>query len=489
MPAPSVDPLPDFTRVSWADEKLASTWAPRVAAVSEMVQELQWLSVVEGVRSSALLKQVSASSWPEVRGRARKLGLIAMPLSVSGVAGSYSTTAVPLEEGRPVGLEVALFKAPSLARLWMDYAGNSDREGKLLGYPQCCRRFFEETWGTYLDTTWQMAERGGTVDGRTATVEGSLASVMLRWVGVRLVQHLPCSFSCDYSKRIAEDMLRLARDRFPGAARHAEEMLEWDTEWSALHGIAIIRTPAFRVAARTGWTAERWTVRKRGSRPSGGAVGVPFKGSQGASEGHSRVVSIGQGGEKASCGQPGPPGGTSGATRECVLNGFSTPEAMREAHRDVLRALEGVDEGLRGPVVDLGCGTGVLATRAAERLGGASVAGCDTNPHAIYHAREKPGRWEVRDLFEFSSLPPSGLVIFMPGRVVERGVESEAVAALRGRLRGRILLVYCYGDWRRSGGLTRLCNQAFGGSGWRILAGPHSGEAAESALIRLEGPP
>jgi hypothetical protein len=59
------------------------------------------------------------------------------------------------------------------------------------------------------------------------------------------------------------------------------ELLDWPVEWSALHGIAEIRTPVVKIATRTDPTPERYVVRWMGkSFPADGARGLMFPYSQ-----------------------------------------------------------------------------------------------------------------------------------------------------------------------------------------------------------------
>ena len=55
------------------------------------------------------------------------------------------------------------------------------------------------------------------------------------------------------------------------------EILGWPLEWSALHGIAEIKTPVLRASARTDATPRKYVVRWEGeSYPEGGASGLRF---------------------------------------------------------------------------------------------------------------------------------------------------------------------------------------------------------------------
>jgi hypothetical protein len=104
------------------------------------------------------------------------------------------------------------------------------------------------------------------------------ANILLRWLGVRGVPHLPCSFSCEASQRLGERFFDLAlRLGFEPEARDLREMLEWPAEWSVLHGIATIKTPVLTIVASSDATAEKHVVRRMGSRyPADGAHGLGF---------------------------------------------------------------------------------------------------------------------------------------------------------------------------------------------------------------------
>jgi hypothetical protein len=56
-----------------------------------------------------------------------------------------------------------------------------------------------------------------------------------------------------------------------------DEIFAWPVEWSALHGIAEIKTPILKVSASTDATAGKYVVRWHGSRyPKEGANGLGF---------------------------------------------------------------------------------------------------------------------------------------------------------------------------------------------------------------------
>jgi hypothetical protein len=82
---------------------------------------------------------------------------------------------------------------------------------------------------------------------------------------MKLVTHLPCSFNCAHSKRIALENLGLATKYGFGEEYHQLcEMLSWDTTWTAQLGTATIDTPAFVINTVTDITTEKYVVHKKG---------------------------------------------------------------------------------------------------------------------------------------------------------------------------------------------------------------------------------
>ncbi len=89
-----------------------------------------------------------------------------------------------------------------------------DALGSLLGYPECCRRFFEQVWVKQRlpDTTWAMAANTITPAGAVVVIKASetrLANLLWRWLGVHAVTHLPCRFDCSPSVQLGEQLLHV----------------------------------------------------------------------------------------------------------------------------------------------------------------------------------------------------------------------------------------------------------------------------------------
>jgi hypothetical protein len=434
--------LPEFTRVSWVDDDVRNTWEPRLARVNAAWRQLEWASVAVGLRPCALL-WLSPSDRDGNIEQWRRYRLSALSLDGFSESSGLTITVV----GRRLD-DVHEFR-----KAWQGQ--DHDAVGGLLGYPRCCRRMFASFWVTgATDPTWAAAcaTEGVKRSGRTAIVSGNdNANFLWRWLGVRAVPHLPCSFACIETAQIGERMLDIGR-----AAGFAQEMawlcecLTWPIEYSALHGIAEIKTPILRVATRTDATAEKYIVRLAGNGfPQDGARGLHFP---------YRVptqVTIRR--KKADDEQDTP---TSAAKAEWYFkeNGFTSLEAMTNAHRPLIELACRTLREQTGNILDLGSGNGALLSAICARCAPITPFGVEINSAAVKHApgvlhslakiQASVGEIRQGDLFDANTWRDRDyvLAILMLGRLTERQeIAKEFLRTLSHHC--RTLLVYLYPDW------------------------------------------
>jgi SAM-dependent methyltransferase len=233
----------------------------------------------------------------------------------------------------------------------------------------------------------------------------------------------------------------------PGRLGWIEEILSWPVEWTALHGIAEIKTPVLKVVTRTDATAERYVVRRPGaSWPREGSTGVrfPFQTPERALVSDSAGFHRGLEHPITLTRKPAQP---EWYHRD---NGFSTRHGMDRAHDPLVSvAREVLDDGARA-VLDLGCGNGVLLSKivAGEAL---VPYGVDFSASSIAHARElQPAfgpNFAHGDLFDTAMWADArryALALLMIGRLLEvPGPKAQhVVAALRTRCDNIVLYVY-----------------------------------------------
>lgn len=450
--------LPDFTRIAWTSDATRKVWEPRIERIGRAWYELGWQSVALGMRA-CFVASLSADDYLRESARWIERGLVSIPLRLYGRCDqSYSTTPEPPKPGEPVGFRVAVGNPAALKeyqRAWS--LRDHDKMGELLGYPACCRSFFNEVWieSQCLDTTWPMASNGRSTksDGLTLVVGGRPeTNILLRWMNVRAVNHLPCSFECDASVEVAQAYLSAARRcGFEKEMDWTAEMLSWPVEWSALHGIAEIKTPVARVSSRTDATANKYVVRREThSYPEQGAHGLrfPYRPPDRLLVSDSPAFRRAMASPLVSIGNASPP--------EWVHqdNGFSSRSAMDQAHEPLIALASKHLTSAAGSVLDLGCGNGELLRKLSVRCPGFRSVGIDTNDRALEHARqtfhERPGSFIAGNLFKtdlWLEHGPYELAFLMVGRLLEVPPPQAEMLLKSLREHSRHILLYAYSGY------------------------------------------
>ncbi|MGI8903283.1 MAG: class I SAM-dependent methyltransferase [Solirubrobacteraceae bacterium] len=461
--------LHDFTRVAWVSDPARVIWAPRLARISTAWAEIEWRSVLAGVRSCAVT-MASPEEFLTQGARWAEAGLGALPVEMVGVSGQpYSATSTPLEAGRPFQFRFVLGKPETLASFktaWDD--GDQATIGALLGYPTCCSEFFRRVWvdEAMVDTTWPMAAANGrTTEEGTVEVDGpAQANILWRWMGLRAVPHLPCRFDCPATVEFADRLLVVGREAgFDEEMDWLLEVLSWPAQWSALHGIGEVKTPVLKLVTRTDATSRPYVVRRRGNAyPAEGAQGLAFP----LRPPRKRRLTESRGfrrGLQHAVRTPQP-------SWYATDNGFSSVVAMDEAHRPIVKLAASALAGHAGRVVDFGCGNGALLEKLRAATPDVIPFGIDTDPVRVEHARllqpDFRSHFLVGDLLDADWALGApwrdrfALGILMPGRLLEAG--PERAQAIRERLRSSCdrVLVYAYKEWSATRSLSELTSQA-----------------------------
>ena len=425
--------LPERTRVQWVSGKTRDAWEPRLAATVEALHDMEVKSVAAGMRRACILP-IDPYDLPAKAAELLAMGIGVLPLHRAGDA---VISINPPADDEPWNYLVLAYREVNVATL-------DDRTiGELLGYPQCCIDFFCRTWSGqgYIDTTWPMAI--GTpswreVAPRTIELEPyPQCNILGRWYGLKPVPHLPCSFRCEATKKMGEEWAEFGRSLgYEAEMDTLAEMSSWPVEWSALHGMAEIKTPVLRVMATTDATGDKYVVRVKGERyPDEGATGLSFPWERQTGNVQSRGRAF------RSMHTP--------EVREkwyYADNQFNSYKAQQECHRALIDAIRECAAKVAPrllSVCDLGCGNGALLLEASEEIeAGLTVHGCDADPDKIAHARilhKGTGSWTVANVADYP-LGDYDLILHMPGHT-----DASHCATLARH--ARFVALYCYPDW------------------------------------------
>jgi SAM-dependent methyltransferase len=376
--------IPDFNRCSWVSDAARQVWEPRIKRISHAWQRVEMQSVIAGVRRAALI-----SVWPdqrtELEAELARMGFVAEELSRSRAEKIYSNSLKVPQAGELYTLRLAIGKADAVRRLSRAYLiKDAVAIGSEFGYPECCAAFFDRYWNReqLKDTTWPMAVRTTSASVSTASrveCQGSeYANILWRWSGVRAVPHLPCSFDCADTVQLGQKMIGIGRDL--GLCSEMDDLLailSWPVYWSALHGIAEIKTPIFKQVVNTDATPFKYSVLRRGTEyPSEGPAGTGFPFAQ---------FEIGKNST------PGALTKISSAERPPAhtfqRNGFKSVMAMDKAHQTLVSASRQILGSAGGNVIDMGCGDGTLLHKIAALADNLVPYGVDLDSKVVAAAR------------------------------------------------------------------------------------------------------
>jgi hypothetical protein len=253
------------------------------------------------------------------------------------------------------------------------------------------------------------------------------------------VPHLPCSLTCEATAAFGEQFRKLLMRDYPREASWMDELLDSPIEWSAYHGIGEIKHPLFKVSVKTDPTAERIVVQRQ-------SVAYPERGERGNEFPYVRHVP-----KKAT-------------TSELKLvrptmwtdNGFTSHEEMTRAHALISKFVTSNTPSTE-PMLDLGCGNGLLVSRLSELAEGVEIdegrAKRAVPNVTVHHMAIQEFVKQNTNLY--------GVVMLMPGRLLEMTPEDAHDVRMWLVEHAHWVVVYAYGDWlTKFEGLPNLCIEA-----------------------------
>lgn len=243
VPAPDHFTLPRFVRRAFVGESQRGVWQPRMEAVLAAAPELALAATAADVVPASLVT-VRAAQVLTLHNSAARRGLHTRVLGTTGRQQQWHRVALG-----------AASVVDTIEGAWR--RGDATSVDAALGMPSCCR-----SAATSL-------REAGTIDP-VATMAGANAvgspatNILLRPLGIDLLGYAPCSFDCAASRARGEGILAAGHAAGIEAVVWLEEILGWPMEWSALHGIAEVRTAIVKLAYATDYTASKLTLQYRG---------------------------------------------------------------------------------------------------------------------------------------------------------------------------------------------------------------------------------
>jgi hypothetical protein len=330
----------EFVRLNWVSKTAEELWAPIFSQCSNLFVSLEIEAVKRGLKG-ATIQPCAPDNLEKLSSEMMDLGLTVVPIERVGMTKNYSSSRMPVEKGRPWQYRVAIGDFESVREVvYGTKNGDTNVVGIALGYPQCCIDFFDKIWirEKWLDTSYPMSR--GFEDYHEWN---PYCNILLRWLGIRYISHLPCNFNCVSTEKVGREYHELAYDMgYRTVADALFSILNWPVQWSGLHGIGMIETPVCRVVFRTDMFNQKRTVRLHSDHyPRESALGLHFP--------H--------------------------RTKMHNDNGFSSYEMQQHSHNVILDL---VRHQPPESVIDLGCGDGALLRKMKADFG-CEIFGVDDN--------------------------------------------------------------------------------------------------------------
>jgi uncharacterized protein len=263
-PPPGATPPWRFARQSWVSDAARATWQPRLEGIAAALAELALRRVIEGLSPCLTARVAPAEVFPFML-RAAEHGLRAELLGEPPPGAEGAAPAGWAREAR----WVVIGRPPERdAYRRLRAAGDDAALAALLGVPACCAAAeARRAAGDPEDPSWAMARatRGAAPGPALELTVAPALNPLLRRLGLGLLPHRPCALDCAPSLALADRLVALGRAAGHGPALDTLlELLGAPVSWTALHGIAELKTPHFKMIHDTPYTARPLVLALRG---------------------------------------------------------------------------------------------------------------------------------------------------------------------------------------------------------------------------------
>lgn len=226
-------PRNNFTNITYKNPANEQRYSQLMSNITDAFLKIEYLSVIEGTRDAHLMF-IRPNEVEQRKEEFKKYGLevILLNKEMDDMSGGYGNHSADWN-GNGNYTWRAIITRPQFINTWKEIWDTREKKdvflgeyliGRALGYPDCCSKHFTEVWMRRggIDTTWQQA--ACTVTGTPDYTEAEKilsdcnaielpestpiwGSNLIRWAGLKFVTHLPCSFTCNETRRITMEKL------------------------------------------------------------------------------------------------------------------------------------------------------------------------------------------------------------------------------------------------------------------------------------------
>jgi hypothetical protein len=242
-----------FVKIAWNSNMIKTQWTNKLNTLRDLSFEAEYQMVKQGLRKTNVY-HMSPQQFDRHIEKITKDKLVFLPILRSKAYSGYSHKHFPVDQLDMNSFVYGVVAGDlETAQKFFDASKARDHIaiGKLLGYPECCCKAFQENWSNKkaLDPCYEAAINtiGNKIDEKGVHVEAHpFINPMLRYFGIKITPFFPCSFKCKEAIKIGETWFNLMKSLNNEAALAIKELLEQPISWSLHKSIIYIKTPLFR---------------------------------------------------------------------------------------------------------------------------------------------------------------------------------------------------------------------------------------------------
>jgi len=243
-------------------------WPVKLGHMGAMFFEAEYGMVKQGFRAAAVI-HMDQHNMGELLARINKDKLVFTPLRTSGYYQGFAHRHKEVKLGDPFYWYGCLTKTWEDGQKFKkaDTEGDHRTIGWLLGYPDCCTRYFTRVFPLNYDPIW--VGREGKLTGYPE------CNQMLRYFSARITSYLSCSPTCAATRKIGHVWLKVMSGINKCLTDDLVGLLSAEIIWSSYHGVVQVETPYFVGITHTFPIAAKpriikWGVKMEKAKPQKG---------------------------------------------------------------------------------------------------------------------------------------------------------------------------------------------------------------------------
>lgn len=279
-----------FEKFNWKTAESRDEWDEVLVQMSRAKRLAEWKSVLsDKTDRKAAIIHVTNTNREDWLKRVGSYGLAYRDIRYTSPSNGFSHRFHPTSPNDPERVTYAVIAknedvADKMEEAELEMSGKErhDTVGTLLNFPECCRDFFYEHFidRGMKDYIYEMAcnsESAKAVDGDRTEIliqdTEPLNNVIHRYFGHSFLTHIPCSFNCGESTKVAENRGEImAENGYREAANRMYQWLSLPTVWTGNNSLAHVKNRHMIGSAATGSYWEKKKVVFGKENMAGGSI-------------------------------------------------------------------------------------------------------------------------------------------------------------------------------------------------------------------------